>query len=552
VDLKGIWKTCLRRSNAGPFCSAAEIWKSLTLILICIGQSFALAQVPDNADELLRKYASQESAVPKRAIVIGNGNYASADKIKNALQDAMAVRDALKKLTFSVEGHFNLDRKQAINAIDKFSNTLTKGDIALFYFAGHGIQVDGLNYIVPIDARNGDFERLRLDNIPVEYVIRRVFKNGDGAALTIIILDACRTDPFPVNPTGARGYAKPLDRGLVSLKPPIGALIAFATAPGQIAWNGTPTSRNSIYTSKLIQHISTRGVSVEMVFKQVRAAVFEASNMAQEPWESSSLLGDFMFNPRDSDLSKQRSTWKRALVYGGRSGVETYLRLYPASPHAANARRYLDENQVDVEAATTYLGRGLSGTLREFNVQLGASDRLSKFATVTQVELPVYSGPQTSANYVTGVKYGDTVRLVGRPSAENWAQIEIPGKGLSGFIPGVIVSENSWAAKTSVNVRFNAESSTVTPEGTLQLGQLVSGMIASTDETSLVSIDVGDAPKDIVAQRLAFERALELKERLAKSGIPLKKLLIDAQKPTLQLDGSDLVGLSVVHKVSSF
>ncbi len=224
----------------------------------------------------------------RTALVIGNSAYAEAP-LSNPVNDAADVAAALKSLGFHVQLKTDASRRQIIEAIRQFGRDLQRrGGVGLFFFAGHGIQAHGRNYLIPIGADIRKEHEIEDEGVN----LGRVLGEMDDARnrLNIVILDACRNNPYE------RGF-RSAGRGLASIDAPRGTLIAYATAPGSVAADGS--GRNSPYTEALLQHIQKSGDSVERVFKNTRAAVIRKTNNAQVPWESSSLIGDFYFVPPD-------------------------------------------------------------------------------------------------------------------------------------------------------------------------------------------------------------------------------------------------------------
>ncbi len=224
--------------------------------------------------------AQQERRV---ALVIGNGAYPSAP-LKNPVNDARDMAAALRSLGFEVISRENASLRQMEDALDQFWTSLKKGGTGLFFFAGHGLQVKGVNYLVPVDARiqvEQDVKSLCLD---AGRVLGRMEDAGNG--LNLVILDACRNNPF------ARSW-RSADAGLAKMDAPTGTLIAYATAPDSVAADGV--GRNGVYTSHLLRFMRAPGLSIENVLKQTRIAVLNETGRKQIPWESSSLTGDFYF-----------------------------------------------------------------------------------------------------------------------------------------------------------------------------------------------------------------------------------------------------------------
>jgi membrane-associated protease RseP (regulator of RpoE activity) len=224
------------------------------------------------------------------ALVIGNGTY-KAGPLKNPPNDARDMASALKSVGFEVILRENASLRQMNEAIDQFWNSLKRGGVGLFFFAGHGVQVAGENFLVPVDARIALEKDVQYECVNAGKVLGRMEDAGNG--LNIVILDACRNNPF------ARSFRSE-SRGLAKMDAPSGSLVAFATAPGDVAADGT--GKNGLYTSHLLKHLRTPGLTIERVLKQTRIGVAEESaklGKRQTPWESSSLMGDFYFNQQD-------------------------------------------------------------------------------------------------------------------------------------------------------------------------------------------------------------------------------------------------------------
>jgi hypothetical protein len=224
------------------------------------------------------------SSPQKIALVIGNSNYKDAP-LHNPVNDADEMASALQKLGFSVIKITNATQQEMEDGIRHFGKRLTTGDIALFFYSGHGVQVNGLNYLIPIDARIYSEDEIKYQAVEAGMVLDKAENAGSG--VNIIILDACRSNPF-------KGFRSASD-GLAPMLAPKGSYIAYATAPGTIAYDGTET--NSPYTKYLLRNINIPGLKLEEVFKNVRSEVVAETMNKQVPWDSSSLIGDFYFVP---------------------------------------------------------------------------------------------------------------------------------------------------------------------------------------------------------------------------------------------------------------
>ena len=234
---------------------------------------------------LLLFYISANSQKRRLALVIGNGNYPMSI-LANPVNDAIEIEALLKSSGFQVKRYTDLDQTAMKRVIDEFGSSLNSAEVGLFFYAGHGIQANGRNYLIPVDAS------LKTEN-DVEYNCvdagRILAKMEDaGTKTNIVILDACRDNPFE------RSWSrKSTGQGLAFMDAPMGSLIAYSTAPGKTASDGS--GKNSPYTSALIQYMKIPNVKIEDFFKKVRVLVREKTQGKQTPWEATSLEGDFYF-----------------------------------------------------------------------------------------------------------------------------------------------------------------------------------------------------------------------------------------------------------------
>jgi len=228
-------------------------------------------------------------AETRLALVIGNSNYKSVTALPNPVHDAEAIANDLREAAFDVTQAPDLGQSDMRRAIRDFAAKVsTKGPdtIALVFYAGHGVQVDGENFLIPVDARIQ-----READIPIEAVRLADLMNALSSVpskMRIVILDACRNNPFA---TGKQA------RGLAIVDAPTGSIVAYSTAPGTEATDGA--GANSPYTTAFLEVSKEPRLQIEQVFKQVRRKVHDATKGQQTPWESSSLTSDFWFLPAD-------------------------------------------------------------------------------------------------------------------------------------------------------------------------------------------------------------------------------------------------------------
>lgn len=226
------------------------------------------------------------------ALVIGNAGYPrTAARLKNPVQDARLMERTLRGLGYEVHALFDAGLQEMIDATRTWLGESLAVDVRLLYYAGHGVQRNGRNYLIPVDAGALAEHDVPRKAFNVTDVVDRLSRFETG--VNIVVLDACRNWPFPPGPQGRNA---PSLKGLAGTNAPRGTLVAYSTSPGMVAADGTDAG-NSVYTSKLAEYIGAAGMPVESIFKQVRSAVMLETGNAQVPWETSSLIGEFCFRP---------------------------------------------------------------------------------------------------------------------------------------------------------------------------------------------------------------------------------------------------------------
>lgn len=223
------------------------------------------------------------------ALIIGNADYPGSNKLSNPVNDATDMAAALKKLGFDVIQYTNLTNRGMREAINTFGEKLRDYEVGLFYYAGHGVQSKGRNFLVPLDAKPESDNEIEYDCLEADRILTKM---EDARTRTnIVVLDACRDTPFERKWNRGGG-----DNGLATMDAPIGSVIAYATSPGKTAADGN--GRNGLYTAALLKALQTPNQTIIQLFQQVRAEVIKQSNRKQVPWESTSLTGDFYFQPK--------------------------------------------------------------------------------------------------------------------------------------------------------------------------------------------------------------------------------------------------------------
>jgi len=291
---------------------------------------FALVMVFTNANISFSKSVLQEN---RFALVIGNGGYKSSP-LRNPANDARDMAARLRKLGFEVMHRENASQRSMEAAIRRFGRSLRKGGVGLFYFAGHGVQVNGRNYLIPIGADIEKETEVKYEAVDAGRVLDEMYEAGNG--LNIVVLDACRDNPF------ARSF-RTRTGGLARMDAPTGTFIAYSTAPGSIAADGE--GRNGIFTHHLLKNIPKPGLKIEDILKEVRKGVISETNNKQVPWQSSSLTGDFYFvassgaviekptkQINDATLSIESNVLNAAVFVDGRGVGKTPLSDKQVSP----------------------------------------------------------------------------------------------------------------------------------------------------------------------------------------------------------------------------
>jgi hypothetical protein len=234
--------------------------------------------------------ATRALAETRIALVIGNAGYAKSP-LANARNDAELIARALKTVGFTVTKLVDADQNAMRKAVVEFGRRLRATEaVGLFYYAGHGVQVDGENFLVPVGADITAEQEVAVEGLNLAEVLKTMERSA--SRVNIVILDACRNNPF-------ESMARSGGGGLAPVSAPAGTLIAFATAPGQVATDGD--GAHSPYSSALAQAMQAPGIPLEEVFRRTRRQVLAATGNRQTPWEHSSLTAEFHFRPKAAE-----------------------------------------------------------------------------------------------------------------------------------------------------------------------------------------------------------------------------------------------------------
>jgi len=295
---------------------------------------------------LLAVTFSTAQAEPRLALVIGNSNYGpEIGKLGNPVNDAGIMAQALQQTGFKVTKVLDANQKNMKRAIRDFGDALTSAGptaTGLFFYAGHGVQVKGVNYLVPVGAdisKEGDVD---LEAVPADSILQQM--EYAGSKVSIVVLDACRNNPL-------QRSMRSQTRGLAPMEAAQGSFVAYSTAPGKTAADGSGV--NSPYTKALAKTIVQPGIGIEEAFRDVRAQVMAATNNEQVPWDSSSLTAPFYFKASSAQFTTatqpapQPTAKPTSALTGASTGNAemeiTYWKSIENSKQASDYQAYLEQ-----------------------------------------------------------------------------------------------------------------------------------------------------------------------------------------------------------------
>ncbi|PTM42537.1 caspase family protein [Bosea sp. 124] len=268
------------------------------------------------------------------ALVIGNSSYSNAPVLPNTVNDARDMAVSLRKVGFEVVDGVNLDKRGMDQAVTRFARLAQDADAVMFYYAGHGFQFNGENYLVPVEARVEDEISVQYETTRLNDVMTALnFSKG----VKIMVLDACRNNPFVsqlAKRQATRGFA--VGSGLAPVARAQGMVIAYATQANDVAADGA--GRNSPFTAALVREIDQPGLEVATMFRRVQKSVYDATSGRQTPELSLSLLGDFYLNREETDSD----VWRRIRASDDATEFNAFIQRYPTSFFTIDARTRLD------------------------------------------------------------------------------------------------------------------------------------------------------------------------------------------------------------------
>lgn len=284
------------------------------------------------------------------ALVVGNSAYDSVPRLENPRNDATDISDVLGEIGFDVELLMDLDHTAMRKSLEAFQGRSINADIALIYYAGHGIEVGKQNYLIPVDARLESDRAVRFEAISLDDM---VFAADGAKRLSVVIVDSCRDNPFR-NRMVRQDPTRSLGRGLAEIEPSPNSVVAYAARGGSVAMDGN--GRNSPYAEALLEALAEPGLEIGLMFRKIRDRVLEKTNHRQEPWIYGTLSQDLVYLNRSETLTDQTNPlssaaaqedpvlalWLRVKDSGEVSNFEDFLDRYPDSDFAEIARIRID------------------------------------------------------------------------------------------------------------------------------------------------------------------------------------------------------------------
>ena len=403
--------------------------------------------------------AAAVNSLPRFALVIGNGRYGQVP-LKNAPNDAKAIAEQLKRMGFDVTLKLDASRAEMIETIRAFGAMLTqKKGIGLFYFAGHGAQLAWRNYLIPVDAAIKDVAQVEAQAVDLDRLLDSITRARNP--MNLVILDACRDNPFG-------GDVALQQKGLSQVDAPVGTLLAYATAPGNTAADGS--GANGLYTENVLREMQAQDAKIEDVFKRVRLNVRLQSKGQQVPWESTSLEQDFFFLPPKQSRSltpdeverlfdTELAVWEKINSSTDPAPFEDYLRRYPSGKFSELAQFRLDrilekqgEKRVTVVADRS--NPYSKGTVRpDANFTVGDSYAYRRADLVKSAEHKYTLTITSLANELVTYNKGSQVRDMLGNVAFNKEFGEYSGAegGAAQFYPAEYAIGKKWTARYRVN-----------------------------------------------------------------------------------------------------
>ena len=370
-------------------------------------------------------------AAKRVALVIGNSAYQQVAELPNPKNDASDMANKLQELDFKVVSGLDLDLRGMRETVRDFIRELDGADLAIFFYAGHGLQVDGTNYMVPVDAQLATYDELEFEAMKIDLVLSAMERNTKS---NLIFLDACRNNPLARNLARSMGTrSAAVGRGLARIGSGVGSLVSFSTQPGNVALDGE--GRNSPFTEALVKYLGTPGEDIMRSLIRVRRDVLKATGGKQVPWDNSSLTGEIILKegPKPSapppaaqvdERMLELELWRAVENSGDAELVRDFLDKFPGGLFGQIARRKLREledkpDEIASLPPTTNAAPGgkTAGQTRTLERCEGCADALTVVSwggQYTQSQLKAYFEPYERATGVRIESLDDSMEAVRR------------------------------------------------------------------------------------------------------------------------------------------
>lgn len=387
----------------------------------------------------LALYAAPSLADGRVALVIANSDYGEIGRLKNPVNDGRLLAKTLEALGFTVDLVLDGDQKAMKRAVKTFGTKLRGSGlegIGLFYYAGHGLQVGGENYLIPVDAQIDSEGDVEIEAVAAGSILSQMQYAGN--AVNLVFLDACRNNPL------TRGF-RSVERGLARVEAPRGSFVGYSTAPGEVATDGD--GDNSPYAIALAEELSKPGISVDTAHRNVRSRVLAQTNELQTPWDSSSLIGEVILakltpevvaapqvaNPPITGTDKEALFWESIKDSTDPEEFAAYLEQYPTGTFARLAQAKVAKLKSASQARTQEAAAP--------EPVPSAPDQIEELDTnyVARQSANVRSEPSTQAKVIGKLKEDDAVAVTGKVMDKDWYRVKLADE--TGYISSKLLAE---------------------------------------------------------------------------------------------------------------
>ncbi len=557
-----------------------------TAMIAMLGAAFNFVQAADvppadpplGSIDSLPPWARAQKSPPKRALVIGIDNYTGIRSLTTPAFDAKLVSDTLHALDPSIiisrVPSTQFTREGLLDAIAAFKTSIEVGDVVFIYYSGHGLETNGANYLVPVNAPLAEVGREGFSYVGVKYLIDEIKDAGAGAA--VVILDACRTNPYtdteqadildltagpsgnsdtvllsaqPSNDHAVATSAAGRRPGLAPISSPPGVIVAYAAEPGRPAFSlfrGDKPEQASIFTRRFMWHVSRVNKPLEGIFTVTGADVANLTQNRQTPFVNKFSAGEIRFMANPNFAKEEEETWIRTVTSPDNhllSALRAFVAWYPASPYTAAARTRIHELEEESAKATRFAQTErssyavLSGALQSPSVfRTGRS--LSAFA---QRDVYVRAEPQSKSSQTMGLlKKGDEVQVLDGSARPGWAKV-IMANGAVGYV-GSVSAQNPATATPELTASVDTER--ITDSVRTVVNDLWRRAPATT--TLVVNVETIEQDNSWKAGQEALLRGLRIRDAAIAEGVKSARFHVRVND-SLVKPGSVAATLSIVR-----